>query len=185
MIFSKLTLALASLLALANSAVTRPWLNKDLEPPSPWQVTRLSTAQPSGRPGSSPFAHIFANITNPSPIHAGPGASFDASSANCTVDWVLGTAQPYGIVYECTTAAAPTTGNQQSSASASSAKWTVEILETDPSLYAPTEKLDVRFTLTSDLTVDGRAYSKVLAATRHFEVGDNMRGICGGSGVVR
>ncbi|XXH05907.1 NAD(P)H-dependent D-xylose reductase (XR) [Hypoxylon texense] len=183
--YSSLTLTLASLLALASSVATRQRSTKDLEPPTPWQVTRLTTGQPSGRPGSNPLAHVFANITNPSPIPAGPGAApFAASSANCSVDWAFGTAQPYGGVHECTTV--PTAAAEdRSPASASSSKWTIEILETDPSLYAPTEKLDVRFTLTltSSLTVDGSAYSKVLVATQHFEVGDNMRGICGGSGV--
>ncbi|KAI1764920.1 hypothetical protein GGR53DRAFT_465898 [Hypoxylon sp. FL1150] len=168
-----LALALTSLFARANAAAVYKLSNEPSDPLTPWQVTKLSTFSPSGRPGSSPLASILANITNPSSIPAGAGPSFAASSANYSVEWAFGDAQPYGTAYECTTTPA---------ASASSSRWTVEILKTDADLYAPTERLDVRFTLTltSGLAEDG---SMVLAAIQHFEVGDNMRGTCGGSGV--
>ncbi|KAI6088458.1 hypothetical protein F4821DRAFT_89311 [Hypoxylon rubiginosum] len=176
---SKLAVALTSLFVFAGAVAIRQQSDGELEPPAPWQVTKLSTFSPSGRPGSSPLARILANVTNPSAIPAGPGASspsFAPSEANCTVEWAWADAQPYGAVHECTTAPP---------AEASSSKWTVEILESDPGAYAPTEKLDVKFTLTltSSSDRDGEAYSKVLVATQHFEVGDNMRGTCGGSGV--
>ncbi|KAI2469743.1 hypothetical protein F4781DRAFT_208507 [Annulohypoxylon bovei var. microspora] len=170
------TLALASLFTLAISSREYRRSEGDIVPLEPWQVTRLSTFSPSGRPGSSTLAHLWANITNPGFIPAGPGATFDTSSANCTVDWIYANEYPYGHVFDCTT-----TGAQEPSSSIS--KWTIEVLEANSTSPSATENMNVRFTLTTNLTGDGDEYYKVLVGTQHFQVGDNMSGSCGGSGV--
>ncbi|KAI0169786.1 hypothetical protein GGR52DRAFT_573842 [Hypoxylon sp. FL1284] len=172
----KLSLALASHFTLISSTAACQQSSGPLEPLTPWQVTRLSTHSPSGRPGNSPLAYILANITNP-----GSGASSGASSANCSVYWAYADEKPYGAVHDCSIPYPP---SRNVSGTSCSSQWTIEILEMDTGLYPPTEKMDVRFTLTSNLTVDGDTCSTVYVGTQHFEVGENMRGSCGGSGVA-
>ncbi|KAI1407791.1 hypothetical protein F5Y13DRAFT_122618 [Hypoxylon sp. FL1857] len=178
---SELLLALTSLFALASSSREHPRSKVELEPQEPWQVTKLTTGSPSGRPGSSPYAHLFGNITNPSSIPAGPGVSFDPSSANCTVEWVWAEEEPYGRTVECDTAEVELSG--PGSGSGSISKWTIEVLQANTSHPSPTEDMNVKFTLTTNLTVDGNEYYKVLEGTQHFSLWENMRGTCGGSGV--
>ncbi|KAI1104556.1 hypothetical protein F4804DRAFT_185316 [Jackrogersella minutella] len=178
---SHFTLALTSLFTLAVSSRQNPRSDGDLDPLEPWQVTRLNTFSPSGRSNDSTLAYIWANITNPNSIPAGPGASFDSSSANCTVDWTFFGEDPYGRVFECETA--ETQPGSSSSGSSSVSKWTIEIIDANDTMSSPTENMDVKFTLTTNLTMNGDDYYKVLIGTQHFEVGDNMEGQCGGSGV--
>ncbi|KAI1466582.1 uncharacterized protein F4812DRAFT_85511 [Daldinia caldariorum] len=166
--------ALASLVALGSSSTQRRSSDGDLKP---WEVTRLSTFSPSGRPGNSNLANLWATITNPSPITAGPGASFEPSTANCTVEWTWYVEEPYGRTVDCTT------GGNQTAFSGSISKWTIEILKADSDYASPTENFDVKFTLTANKTANGEDYYKVLAGTQHFAIGENMKGTCGGSGV--
>ncbi|KAI1454078.1 hypothetical protein F4805DRAFT_441112 [Annulohypoxylon moriforme] len=172
----KFVLALTSFFTLAISSKDYRRSEGDIDPLEPWQVTRLGTFSPSGRPGSDVFAHLWANITNPNSISAGPGVSFDSSSANCTVNWVFADEYPYGQVFDC-----DTTETEQSSSSVS--KWTIEVLKANSTSASATENMDVKFTLSANLTVDGDEYFKVLVGTQHFQVGENLEGTCGGSGV--
>lgn len=168
MMYYNLLLALASFFTLAISSRDYRRSEVDLEP---WQITKLSTFSPSGRPGSSNNqAQLWANITNPSPIPAGAGATFDASSASCIVNWTYIDEDPYGITYACNTT------EPQSS-------WTIEVLEANNTAPSPTTNMDVRFTLTTKLTVEGNEYSKILTARQHFQVGEYLVGNCGASGV--
>ncbi|KAI1392315.1 uncharacterized protein F4822DRAFT_425524 [Hypoxylon trugodes] len=157
----KLFLALTSLYPLVSASSDYQHSTTDLEPLQPWET----------------------NITNPNSFPAGPGVSFDASEANCTFEWEYwGTNGPYGQAFGCIT----TEESQSSSSfsgSSSTSRWTIEISEASGNWTSPTENVDVKFTLTSNLTVDVNEYYKVLAGTHHFEVGKNMVGSCGGSGV--
>ncbi|KAI0119471.1 hypothetical protein F4814DRAFT_240834 [Daldinia grandis] len=166
--------AITSLFALGRSSEQHQQPDKDIKP---WEVTRLSTFSPSGRPGNSPLAHLWATIANPGSIPAGSGASFEPSKANCTVDWTWYVEEPYGRTVECTT------GGNQSVSSDSISKWTIEIIKANSNYSSPTEDFDIKFTLTANLTADGEDYYKVLTGTQHFAIGENMRGTCGGSGV--
>ncbi|KAI1379695.1 hypothetical protein F4677DRAFT_290840 [Hypoxylon crocopeplum] len=199
---TEFAVALTSLFAIAYSSRAHPRSDVELEPLEPlkpvmplepleplepiepskrsgsmqsWRVTRLSTYSPSGRPGSSPIAHLWATITNPDPVPASPaGTSPTGSTANCTVDWDFASERPYGRAVECVTEQRP---------GASVSAWTIELFEANSTWASPTENVDVRFTLSRNLTVDGVENDKVFVGTQHFEVGDNMRGTCGGSGV--
>ncbi|KAI0897351.1 hypothetical protein F4806DRAFT_396261 [Annulohypoxylon nitens] len=172
MMYYNLLLALTSFFTLVVSSRNHRRSEVNLEP---WQITKLSTFSPSGRPGSSNNqAQLWANITNPSPIPAGAGATFDASSASCIVNWTYIEEDPYGITYACNT-----TEPQSLSSS-----WTIEVLEANNTAPSPTTNMDVKFTLTTKLTVDGNEYSKILTGRQHFQVGQNLAGNCGGSGVV-
>ncbi|KAI0009537.1 hypothetical protein F4779DRAFT_369665 [Xylariaceae sp. FL0662B] len=176
----ELFFTLASLFAQIKASGQHHRFRTDLAPLEPWQVMKLSTFSPSGRPGNSPLAHLWANITSPGSVPAGSGVSFDQSSANCTVDWVWGDEKPYSLIYECATTV---TATAEADSSRSSSKWTIEILEADSGYFSPTENIAVKFTLTNNLTIDGDEFYKVLVGIQHFEVGENMRGSCGGSGV--
>ncbi|KAI1801745.1 hypothetical protein F4811DRAFT_439802 [Daldinia bambusicola] len=166
--------ALTSLVALGSSSTQHRSSDGDLKP---WEVTRLSTFSPSGRPGNSNLANLWATITNPSPIPAGSGASFEPSTANCTVQWTWYVEEPYGRTVDCTT------GGNQTTFSNSISKWTIEILKASGDQPSPTQNFDVKFTLTANLTANGEDHYKVFTGTQHFAIGENMRGTCGGSGV--
>ncbi|KAI2637646.1 hypothetical protein GGS26DRAFT_419417 [Hypomontagnella submonticulosa] len=169
---SNLFLALTSLFTLVAS---RPYERS--EKLEPWQVSRMNTFSPSGRPGSSRTAFARATITNPGSNPAGEESSFGPSSANCTAQWDWFTPdEPYGQVFECET--------EENATSTTVAKWTMEIVEAVNSTQPiPTEDFDVKFTLTQTLTEEGEEVSKTYLGTQHFELAVNMRGTCGGSGV--
>ncbi|KAI8958603.1 hypothetical protein F5Y11DRAFT_33156 [Daldinia sp. FL1419] len=165
--------ALPSFFALGNSLEQRQQPDGDLKP---WEVSRISTFSPSGRPGNSPLAHLWATITNPGSIPVDTGATFEPSTANCTVEWTWYVEEPYGRTVDCTT-------GDQTAVSDSISKWTIEIIKSDSDHPSPTEDFNLKFTLTTNLTANGEDYYKVLAGTQHFAIGENMRGTCGGSGV--
>ncbi|KAI0379110.1 hypothetical protein F5Y04DRAFT_283196 [Hypomontagnella monticulosa] len=176
MIYSKPLLALASVFTLASSR-SHARTAEELEP---WQVSRMTTFSPSGRPGSSKFANTYAIITNPGSNPANGDTMFGPSRANCTAEWTWLEDEPYGQIFPCDTA--------QNETSTTVAKWTMEIIEVANSTqFSPTENFDVKFTLTQTIKEDsesrGEATSKTYEGTEHFELGVNMRGSCGGSGV--
>ncbi|KAL7621328.1 hypothetical protein AAE478_008649 [Parahypoxylon ruwenzoriense] len=179
----KFTVALTSLLGLASSSQGHQPGTRDLEPPQPWKVTKMSSFSPSGRPGSSTTAWIQATISSPGSVPAGPQeggnatATFDASTANCTAEWEFAEEQPFGRTYDCVTVSPV-------SSSGSVSTWSLEIQEGGGDWVSPTGNFNATFTLKTNLTTpDGDSYYKVLVGTQHFAVGDNMRGSCGGSGV--
>lgn len=129
-----------------------------------WQVTVFNTHSPAERPGSDYSFFIRATISNPGSSSA---PSTPASTANCTVEWTY-PAQPYGTGYACTTEEAD-------------AAWTLELENPPGANYSsPTENVDARFTL----VVRGAEEATTLSGTQHFEVGENLEGVCGGSGTV-
>ncbi|OIW30170.1 hypothetical protein CONLIGDRAFT_576629 [Coniochaeta ligniaria NRRL 30616] len=141
--------------------------------PAPWEISSLSTFSPSGRPGSSPYSILNITISDPNTILAGPSptgpAVFPPSTAICNTSFV-GTAPPYNQILNCS--------------EVQYGSWTFEILEANNTSYpSATTNFDVRFTHVDNVTVIGDVYSQVYAGTGHFEVGKNMAGICGASGV--
>jgi hypothetical protein len=160
--------ALSGLFSVAAGALLAP-----NDTPEPWEVSSLSTFSPSGRPGSSPYSTVNITITDPNTIQAGPApngeAVFPPSTAICNVSFV-GDAPPYNRAVNCS-------GVQYGF-------WTFEMLEAKNTSYpSATTNFDVRFTHVDNVTVIGSVYSKVYVGTGHFEVGKNMAGVCGGSGV--
>lgn len=139
---------------------------------APWEVSSLSTFSPSGRPGSSPYSIVNITITDPNTILAGPSptgpAAFMPSTAICNTSFV-GSAPPYNQVLNCSEV-------QHDS-------WTFEMLEANTTYPSATTNFDVRFTRVNNITVVGSIYSQVYVGTGHFEVGKNMAGLCGASGV--
>ncbi|KAI0599185.1 hypothetical protein F4775DRAFT_130200 [Biscogniauxia sp. FL1348] len=174
---SLLLLAFASYISRAAASTPRDDLAPRAVELGPWEVTRLHTFSPSGRPGSSTQSSIMAVISSPE-IAAGPGGPtgtvvFPASTANCTAAWEAAGGSPYGTTHDCAAV---------SDEESSPAAWTFEAVEA-ASGANPTENVALRFTLTYNVTADGSAYYKVLEGTGHFLLPDNMEGACGGSGV--
>ncbi|KAI1505693.1 hypothetical protein F5X99DRAFT_215578 [Biscogniauxia marginata] len=143
-----------------------------------WEVTRMNTFQPSGRPGSSTQSRIFAVITNPNQLIAGPSPTGDVvfaeSTANCTAEWDSIDGSPYDTVYDCVVVP---DASQQNFAS-----WKFEPIEAAADAN-PVENVYLKFTLAYNVTAVGNVYYKVLEGTGHFLLPDNMEGSCGGSGV--
>jgi len=158
--------ALTRLLPLAIAATIGP-----NDTPVPWEISSLATFSPSGRPGSSPYSILNITITDPNTTAAGPAhrgtAVFPPTTAVCNATFV-GEAPPWGRALNCS--------------ETSYGHWSFEMLEPAENPSATTN-FDVRFTHVSNVTVIGQVFTKVYVAREHFEVGKNMGGICGASGV--
>ena len=168
-------MAIAPIVSILTTGVVGYSQQAELQP---WQVTSLSTFSPSGRPGSSPYSIINLTITDPNTINAGPAhrgtAIFPPTTANCSTYWDTWseTETPYNKTNACS--------------EVQYGYWTFEMRETSgtSSTYIkPTENVDIVFTHVDNVTVIGSVYTKTFVGTAHFELGDNMSGVCGASGV--
>jgi hypothetical protein len=106
---------------------------------APWQVARLGTFSPSGRPNSSPDYYIHVNITNPDPTQddsTDPGLA--AGKVYCEFVWRYPDT-PYNNISTCsildtnTTAPAPWV-------------WTVELIEAEGENRPPADPTAARTT---------------------------------------
>jgi hypothetical protein len=59
--------AITAILGFASSAAASP-LTARQDALQDWQVSRILATTPSGRPGSEPWAYIWANVTDPNEI---------------------------------------------------------------------------------------------------------------------
>ncbi|KAK4149536.1 hypothetical protein C8A00DRAFT_46867 [Chaetomidium leptoderma] len=107
----------ASLLGLAAFAGAAPSLQ-------PWEISRLSTFSPSGRPAESPWSIINVTISDPNDV-ALP-VTF------CATKWTF-EKPPYGIVNNCSEVA----GGQ----------WRFVMLESEGEHSSPTTDFRLRFEL--------------------------------------
>ncbi|KAM7216075.1 hypothetical protein V8F06_008548 [Rhypophila decipiens] len=149
-------------------------------PLRPWNITRLNTGSPSGRPASFPYSAIYATITDPNYISLGPTnfveAIFPPSTVECTIKWNTYFEEPYNIVVPCT-------GSQ------SNGKWNMEVLTStntseDWNPPSPTRNFRLRFRLEESIVMnEGRVVTLVYAGEGTFSVGLNLDFVCGGSGV--
>ncbi|KAK3900474.1 hypothetical protein C8A05DRAFT_45681 [Staphylotrichum tortipilum] len=104
-------------LALATLTTATP-------PLQPWQVFRLSTFSPSGRPGSSIWSVINTTILDPNDATVSP--------AICVGKWTYD-ALPYGAVNNCS----DVTGG----------RWSFAMLKSDGTGASPTTDFKLRFEL--------------------------------------
>lgn len=134
----------------------------------PWQLTALGTFSPSGRPGSSPYSTMNATIQDPNtiPVAQTPTgqAAFPPSSANCSAQWT--TSPPWGKSIAC-------------SSDSTFSHWSFTINRGT----SGTTNFTLEFKLVDDVTVFGTRYTKTFIGGDHFELGKNLGGVCGGSGV--
>jgi hypothetical protein len=167
-------------LLLALSAST---LAQDLPSPLlPWEVSRLSTFSPSGRPGNSPYSSLYVAITDPNTIpfpspasFQGPVVSLSPISANCSVRWNAYSEQPFGWITPCADVA-PGSG-----------RWTVEMVKGNATAEGPSATRDFRVKIVLERSIilhTGRGIlSLVFEGEGAFSLGKELRMVCGASGV--
>ncbi|KAM7198723.1 hypothetical protein V8F20_006038 [Naviculisporaceae sp. PSN 640] len=182
-LFTIISLSTLLFLSFPVKALATTNAANDTLPLRPWNVTRLNTGSPSGRPASFPYSGIYVTITDPNTISMGPTnfveAFFPSSTVDCTIRWNSYFEEPYGWVTPCV-------GN------ISHGKWTVEMLKAPIpaneseswSQPSPTRNFILKFRLEDGVVLDnGRVVTKIYEGKEVFAVGKNLDFVCGGSGV--
>ena len=138
----------------------------------PWEVASIRTFSPPYSPGINLSSGIAFTISDPNTLEAGPAhrgtAIFPPSTANCSGSWT-DEGQAYNKPFSCT--------------EVPYGYWSFEIRKPATGYASPMTHFDVRFHRVCNVTVIGSVYSKVFAGQQHFEVGQNMQGLCGASGI--
>ncbi|KAK3315898.1 hypothetical protein B0H66DRAFT_480333 [Apodospora peruviana] len=145
----------------------------------PWEISKLTTFAPSGRPGSSTWSIINVTITdpndysNPPPLNLAAGLAVNKSTttADCGFKWQYDNfASAYDHVEHCT--------------AVSEGSWTFEMLEASNSSY-PSPLTDFVLRFKRSVPRASRRVRGPLSwvGDARFVVGDNMRGLCSASGV--
>lgn len=145
----------------------------------PWQITYLNTHSPSGRPGNDPHSTLNFTIADPN----------TPTSASCSLQYLTASDVPFGIEQPCTTH--DSTKDQST--------WTFKIIKSEGASPYVTENFSLTiqvsimnflFSLASQSNprqlvnqLPGQNATETFVGGDHFEVGDNMSGQCGGSGV--
>lgn len=167
------TTTVASILALAASSVAAPaTIQERQDTLQPWQLSGITSFSPSGRPGSYPWLNIVANLADPNSLTLGTGSDGNPvtvpannPAANCTAKWIRGSS-PLNHSWPCD--------------ASGDGYWVMEFVDNGEFQYT---NFDVKFTRVAETIYLGSAYKKTFVGTGHFEVGKNMAGSCGGSGV--
>jgi hypothetical protein len=138
----------------------------------PWQVTALRTYSPPYSPNVTLKSGIAFTISDPNTMEAGPAhrgpAIFPPSTANCSGSWT-DEVQAYDRLFNCT--------------EVQYGYWSFELRKPVTGYASPMTNFDVRIQRVYNVTVMNSVYTKILVAPGHFEVGKNMGGLCGASGV--
>lgn len=120
----------------------------------PWEISRLGTFSPSGRPGSSPWSVINITISDPNARTVTPTI--------CSAQWTWET-PPWDQVQACT--------------EDPHGEWSFVMVKSADSDYpSPTTDFVLRFTL----VLQGM-HRQFLGVAR-FRIGENMSGLCAASG---
>ncbi|ORY02656.1 hypothetical protein BCR34DRAFT_617990 [Clohesyomyces aquaticus] len=164
---------LALLAATSISASPTPNLPRDTL--QPWELQRLYTHSPSGRPGNDPHLTLNATIHDPNTIplrQTSTGtAVFPPSTANCSAQWLTKDDVPWNLEQPCT--------------SIDYGVWTMKMVrpEGGDGEFGATEDFGLEFKLVDDVRVLNEQFTKTFTGSGTFKVGDNLSGQCGGSGV--
>ncbi|KAF2463800.1 cell death in tomato 1 [Lindgomyces ingoldianus] len=136
----------------------------------PWELQRLYTHSPSGRPGNDPHSTLNVTIHDPNTIYVADtptgAAEFPPSTANCSAQWLTQDDVPWGIEQPCT--------------DIDYGYWTMTMVE--GSGEGATEDFGLEFKLVDKVTVLNTVYTRIFTGSGTFKVGDNLSGQCGGSG---
>lgn len=181
-----LFLSTSLLFSLPAPTLAAATVANDTLPLRPWNVTRLNTGSPSGRPASFPYSGVYVTITDPNTISLGGSTSlpsheaiFPPSTVDCTIRWNSYSEQPYNWVIPCV-------GNL------SHGKWSVEMLKAPAPANeseswnqpSPTRNFILKFRLEEGVVMDnGRVVTKIYEGKELFSVAKNLDFVCGGSGV--
>jgi len=164
---------IASILAFTATATAAPFTARDTL--QPWQVSGVAVFSPSGRPGQYPWPTITANVTDPNEILLGTAedgtpVTLPAGSvaANCEAKWLTGT-EPTNHFWPC------------DASGEGDGYWFMEVVA-GANGFSSTN-FDLKFTRVAQTLYRGSSYTKKFEGEGHFEIGQNLGGSCGGSGV--
>ncbi|KAI0139348.1 hypothetical protein GGR57DRAFT_496201 [Xylariaceae sp. FL1272] len=132
----------------------------------PWQVIKLSTYSPSGRPNTSPDYYVSAAIRNPDPSKGDAASDVEV---DCKATWQYPDL-PYNKSFDCVLA----------DGTVSSWSWSMEPIQANSTSASSTTNFVLAFQAISNTATSGE--SIVWAGTQSFAVGDNLQGTCAGSG---
>ncbi|KAF1358942.1 hypothetical protein EJ07DRAFT_179091 [Lizonia empirigonia] len=139
---------------------------------APWEITQVSGGSPSGRPGSSPNKTLSITINEPNTIRLQrvPRGYAAFSPYNTTCSWTWDRSSPEFFPLGVETLCSPvdsTYGN-----------FTMTLTQGEAQ-----SDFSVKIKETKEMTVFQERYVRIFEAEKAFKVGDNLRQICGGSGV--
>ncbi|RYN76785.1 hypothetical protein AA0120_g11659 [Alternaria tenuissima] len=166
--------AFAAILAIASSAAASPLAARQATLQD-FQVNKVTSYSPSGRPGSYPWAQITASVTDPNEINLGTSQS-DGSNVtvpagsqglDCKAQWYTKGESPLDRTWPCD--------------ATSNGYWIMNVLA-GSSGFA-TGDFNLKFTHVADLVYRGEQFTESFEAEGHFAVGENLSGSCGGSGI--
>ncbi|TPX10342.1 uncharacterized protein E0L32_008747 [Thyridium curvatum] len=147
----------------------------------PWEVSQVSVASPpslTSQPSLRSYLSIIIadpNIIDGVGSKSGP-INFQPSIAQCNVSWYAQDGeQPYDQSRNCTLE----TGYP--------AKWSFVVVPPNREYGAMSggalTNFSVQFTLVDEIITPVNSVRKVYVGEGHFEVGENMEGLCGASGI--
>lgn len=165
--------SLAAIAALASTTLAAPAVETRQTALEPWQVTALVGFSPSGRPESYPWPTITANLTDPNELELGTSDADNSTvtvpagnqAIKCQAKWLTGE-NPFGRSWPCDPSG--------------DGYWTIKVVQTE---NFGVGNFTLAITRVAEKLYLGSRYRKAYEAQAHFEVGDNMSGSCGGSGV--
>jgi hypothetical protein len=169
------TIATTILAFAASSAFAAPVVERQAAL-QPWQVNTVSSFNPSGRPGQYPWSSIRVELTDPNEIQLGTSPDGQAvtlpagnTALNCEAKYFTsGTPLTFGHRWPC-----DNDGKGEG-------YWYFEVNQASGSSSG---NFDLKITRVAEVLFQGSSYSKTFVGTGHFEVGQNLAGSCGGSGV--
>lgn len=165
-------------LLIASAALAAPTLNTRQTPPlAPWQLASLYGFSPSGRPGESPWIYITATLTDPNELVLGTSDADNSAvtlpagnqALNCRATWIRGET-PFGRSWPC-----------EDNDGEAYGWWTMRVVDAGDG--ASISSYTLVFTRVAEKLYLGSSYRRTFEATQHFEVGNQLSGSCGASGV--
>ncbi|OAK98442.1 hypothetical protein IQ06DRAFT_295765 [Phaeosphaeriaceae sp. SRC1lsM3a] len=166
---------IAAILAFTSISVASP-LQARQDALKEWEVTFVNSGSPSRRPGSYPWSSITANVTDTNELNLGT-AEYDnatvpitvpagSEGANCYAQYFKGES-PLGRTWPCD----PT----------SDGYWTMTVLPGSDGNFSSVD-FALKFMHVAVKRYRGEAFSASFEAIGNFKRGDNLGGLCGGSG---
>ncbi|KAF1966520.1 hypothetical protein BU23DRAFT_560101 [Bimuria novae-zelandiae CBS 107.79] len=143
----------------------------------PWQIMQLLTHTPSGRPGNNLHSTLNITIHDPNVIPAAQSptdqAVFPATTATCSLQYLTSADVPWGVQQPCT----------MDDNTKAYSTWVFTINKPAEGTPDASTNFDLSFKLVDNVYEVAQNVTKTFVGGDHFEVGVNMGGQCGGSGV--
>ncbi|KAI0888020.1 uncharacterized protein GGS22DRAFT_154869 [Annulohypoxylon maeteangense] len=139
-----------------------------VSPLQPWQIPRFTISLPPNKLGAAGYATIKLAVSNPNQVSAGPAPHaagggylpFAPSAANCTS---TGHDTPAAMNGSCVETSQDSYG-----------VWQVGVISTDATAAIDPRDVQVRLTLTYNVTRWNAVWFKVYQATARFSLDENL-----------